>query len=643
MAEVGTSLGQEVADAARVLEQGDTTPKVLESEKETSSPDVEAKAPPSTPTKENPSSEDAAVEETKPLKKERRRLESFDHFPKFRVTWDSTVPSLMSLKSPGKKKRRNSHSTMIERPSVLMAQEMSPQATLVEFIVTSASYHGVRRQELKNLEDDLFRVFRNNVMPANAAAWYMAKRRFYVDAKDTQQRGSSNPLLPMLLKEYPKKFSVKNNVVHFLENYTPNVARMKMSYLVQQGLYAYFSHKADEYGAYFFDPLYYEDTEPFHANLRLVTNLYNDQGAKKLIPTFFKKYKKQFHFKQLTPYLAVLSKHETEVVHGMTGIVVTMLDKTHGIIKFQHATETHMALFSTQSLYLNGYRANIDPKTLPPVFFDAYKIPQNDKCEKFKWFAVLTWTGRRPNPKFCATKDDMMKCSTFRQYWNNNDVSNGKKPEDLSYMLMGIVKEVRKNGAVAVVKNEDSDLEQKYFIPGWAFTSSHARGQKQLTTTQGKGLKVGDLVAFYIDPNQQAKPYDAVAGNVDVLKQAEGSSGVNTKKSKAKKIGPPKKPPVNWINFLMTEELASESDVEEDDPNYVPPEEFDDIDDFDSDISSDELKDLAESLEKDISKLTDQTVPEQEPAEAVVAPDNQEKLNEEIPRNDGTEENKAEN
>ena len=61
-------------------------------------------------------------------------------------------------------------------------------------------------------------------------------------------------------------------------------------------------------------------------------------------------------------------------------------------------------------------------------------------------------------------------------------MSNGKKQEDLSYMLMGIVKEVRKNGAVAVVKNEDSDVAQKYFIPGWAFTSGHAR-QKQLTTT----------------------------------------------------------------------------------------------------------------------------------------------------------------
>ena len=175
------------------------------------------------------------------------------------------------------------------------AQEMSPQTTLVEFIVTSASYHGVRRQELKNLEDDLFRVFRHNVMPANAAAWYMAKRRFYVDPKAPQ--GSSNPLLPMLLKEYPKKFSIQNDMVYFLESYTPNVARAKMSYLVQQGLYAYFSHKADQYGTYFFDPLFYEETEPFHANLRLVNNLYNDHVAKKLIPTFFKKYKKQFHYK----------------------------------------------------------------------------------------------------------------------------------------------------------------------------------------------------------------------------------------------------------------------------------------------------------------------------------------------------------
>ena len=94
---------------------------------------------------------------------------------------------------------------------------MSPQATLVEFIATSASFHGVRRQSLQALEDELFRVFRDNIMPANAAAWYMAKRRFY-------NKGPQNELLAMLLKEYPKKFAIMNNVVQFLESYTPAVS-----------------------------------------------------------------------------------------------------------------------------------------------------------------------------------------------------------------------------------------------------------------------------------------------------------------------------------------------------------------------------------------------------------------------------------
>ena len=44
---------------------------------------------------------------------------------------------------------------------IFRAQEMSPQAALVEFIATSASYHGVRRQTLTELEDDLFRVSLN--------------------------------------------------------------------------------------------------------------------------------------------------------------------------------------------------------------------------------------------------------------------------------------------------------------------------------------------------------------------------------------------------------------------------------------------------------------------------------------------------
>ena len=46
----------------------------------------------------------------------------------------------------------------------------------------------------------LFQVFRNNVMPANAAAWYMAKRRFFTKSPGSNQ----SPLLLSLLKEYPK-------------------------------------------------------------------------------------------------------------------------------------------------------------------------------------------------------------------------------------------------------------------------------------------------------------------------------------------------------------------------------------------------------------------------------------------------------
>jgi hypothetical protein len=55
------------------------------------------------------------------------------------------------------------------------SHEMSPEATLVEFISTSASFYDVKRQDMKNLEWDILKVFTNNIMPANAAAWYMAK------------------------------------------------------------------------------------------------------------------------------------------------------------------------------------------------------------------------------------------------------------------------------------------------------------------------------------------------------------------------------------------------------------------------------------------------------------------------------------
>ena len=119
-------------------------------------------------------------------------------------------------------------------------------------------------------------------------------------------------------------------------------------------------------------------------------------------------------------------------------------------------------------------------------------------------------------------------------FFRRSSLSHNTRPEKaedvVDYMKMGIVKEIRKNGAVAHVKEEDEEKEQRYFIPGWAFTHFNTPKIKFLTTTQGVGLSVGDLVNFYIDPNVYAKPYDAVACNVDVLKHADVPKGPIEKK-----------------------------------------------------------------------------------------------------------------
>jgi len=604
MADIEVKSKGQVADAAaKVLSNGDNIPKILDLDGELNLGKEEANAPPSTPTREEDVEKDVAKElPSTPKREAKEKIETFPHFPKFRVTWDSTKPSLMSLKSPGKMRRRGSQSAMVERPTVLMAQEMSPQAALVEFIATSASYHGVRRQTLTELEDDLFRVFRNNVMPANAAAWYMAKRRFFTKTPGSNQ----SPLLPSLLKEYPKKFALKNNVVIFLESYNPSVARMKMKYLVEQGLYAYFSHKVDECGVHFFDPLYYEETEPFHANLRMVTNIYNNQRIK-LVPAFFKKYRNQFQYKQISPYLVAISKVETEIVTGVTGIVVAMFDKKYGLIKFNRNTESCLALFSANALFQNGYKITADPKSLPPVFFDAYKVPENERGDKFKWFACLTWVGRRPNPKFGATKDELLGCPHYKSSVSQgpiDQVRSMKAGEAVDYMKMGLVKEVRRNGAVVHVKEEGEDKEQRFFIPGWSFTHTNSPKVKFLTTTQGVGLSVGDLVNFYIDPNMTAKPYDAVACNVDVLKHADFPTSATSVKKVRKRstmsTSSGKPSPMSWKNFLMKAEIEEEEASEGGDPNWEPPENYEDSDFDDSVISEDEIADLVESLKQEV-------------------------------------------
>ena len=106
------------------MSNGDNIPKILEADND---PAKELSAPPSTPNKESEdadaekvATEKVVSEEEGNVKPKKTKEETFPHFPKFRVTWDSTKPSLMSLKSPGKKKRRGSQSAMAERASVLM-------------------------------------------------------------------------------------------------------------------------------------------------------------------------------------------------------------------------------------------------------------------------------------------------------------------------------------------------------------------------------------------------------------------------------------------------------------------------------------------------------------------------------------------
>ena len=61
--------------------------------------------------------------------------------------------------------------------------------------------------------------------------------------------------------------------VTFLEVYEREAARQKLLYLVTAGLCAYFSHKVDEYGVYFFDPRYYQVTRSVkYTHMVLLTN-----------------------------------------------------------------------------------------------------------------------------------------------------------------------------------------------------------------------------------------------------------------------------------------------------------------------------------------------------------------------------------
>jgi len=361
-----------------------------------------------------------------------------------------------------------------------------------------------------------------NVMPANAAAWYMAKRKFYMNQSFDQQ------LLPYLLKKYPEKFKVIGTQVVFLEVYTQEVAKMKLKYLVQYGLNAYFSHKSDEYGVYFFDPLYYENTEPFHESLRQCSSKPNMQNRSKLVSSYFNSngLKDEFKYQQHSAYLVSICKQPgVKIVTNMTGIIISMINNQYGFIKFGSG-ET--ALFCCKSLFKDGWQFTGDPLKLPAMKFDGYQIQgggvRGDQA--YSWYAVLVWCGRRPSPKFCSTAEDLNSTPVFREgrlqrmsVGGSPIIGEGSKKlrQPSSSMMVGKVLEIRRNGAVLKVRDDSVD---KVFVPGWKRQLANSSGV-WLSTMSGECIGLGDMVAYYVDTQDIRPGYTAVGKNVMVLKECQ--------------------------------------------------------------------------------------------------------------------------
>jgi len=397
---------------------------------------------------------------------------------------------------------------------VLGKKEMSPEQTLVEFISTSASLHGVRKQPLCSLEWDLLKVFPYNIMPANAAAWYMAKRKYYADQPPELQ------LLPFLLKKYPGKFFVTKSQVEFLENYSKETARKKLNYLVQFGLDAYFSHKVEEYGVYFFDPNYYERTEPFHESLRLLTK--GDRS--RLVHSYFGEAKKHYHFQTHSSNLASLSKQPgRQLLTNTTGVIISMINNQYGFIKFGSGEK---ALFCAKALFRDGFQYTGDPLRLPAMFFDGYKVvdTQTEKAVGYKddsdlpkWIATLVWCGRKPAPKYYSPTSDFNETPVGLKPVSAPALEGRKLRQPSSSMMIGQVVGIRKNGAVVSVRD---DSQEKIFIPGWS-KENDSRSGVWLTTLAGDTIGLRDLVAYYIDANETMPGFTAVGKNVMVLKEHE--------------------------------------------------------------------------------------------------------------------------
>jgi len=371
----------------------------------------------------------------------------------------------------------------------------------------------------------------------------MAKRKFYMNQSFDQQ------LLPYLLKKYPEKFKVVGTQVVFLEVYNQEVAKMKLKYLVQYGMNAYFSHKADEYGVYFFDPFYYENTEPFHESLRQCSNNPNMPNKSKLVSNYFNTsgLKEQFKFQQHSAYLVSICKQPgVKIVTNTTGVIISMINNQYGFIKFGSG-ET--ALFCCKSLFKDGWKFSGDPLKLPAMKFDGYQITGGVRGDQaYSWYAVLVWCGRRPRPQYCSTAEDLNSTPVFREgrvqrmsVGGSPIVGEGGKKlrQPSSSMMVGEVMEIRRNGAVLKVRE---DTQDKVFVPGWKRQLANSSGT-WLSTMSGECIGLGDLVAYYVDMQEVRPGYTAVGKNVMVLKESQevkkqgGRRRLSTERSEGAKYG----------------------------------------------------------------------------------------------------------
>merc|ERR1719430_1009078 len=285
------------------------------------------------------------------------------------------------------------------------------------------------------------------------------------------------------------------------------------------GLHAYFNHKAEEYGVYFFDPRYYQTTEPFHAALRLACP--RDSSAM-LVQRYFatEGMKAQFAYKQHTAFLVSISKQgsNVKVVTNHTGVIVSMINSQYGFIKFGAGEK---ALFSAKSLFKDGWQFSGDPLKLPAMKFDGYQLIQSDKSrekEKHTWYAVLVWCGRRPSPQYCSSTDDLNSTPMFRESRSSQAGDGDSKSRTPSQtMCVGEVVEVRRDGAVAKSRE---DAVAEVWLPGWRRKLANRPGT-WLSAVDGECIGIGDVVAYYTS-SQSRLGFSAVGRNVAVLK--EGSS-----------------------------------------------------------------------------------------------------------------------